>query len=203
MPDELLPLFPLGLVLFPNTQLPLHIFEDRYQEMIGEVLASNSEFGVVLAVDRGLVNTGCTARVTRVLEKHDDGRMDILTMGVRRFELESLDQGRSFLRGAVHYFDDEISEGSADLRRRAAAAFREAFPGEQDFHVDFDEELLSFQLAQALLDLSEKQTFLQMRNEDQRLRRLIELLPELKGRQAITERMRTLAPRNGHGKHLK
>jgi Lon protease-like protein len=203
MPDELLPIFPLGLVLFPNVRLPLHIFEERYKEMVGEAIEQNTEFGIVLAVDRGLVNTGCTARVARVIEKYEDGRLDILTVGGRRFEVESLDQERSFLRGHVSFFDDELSEGRADLRRRATEAFQSAFPDEQNFLVDFDEELLSFQLAQALPDLSTKQTFLQMRNEDERLQRLIELLPELKGRQEITERMQTLAPRNGHGKHLK
>ena len=203
MPDELLPLFPLGVVLFPNTRLPLHIFEDRYKEMIGEAVAQGSEFGIVLAVDRGLVNAGCTARVLRVPEKYPDGRLDILTLGARRFEIESLDQERNFLRAEVSYFDDELSDGRVDLRRRATEVFQEAFPGERDFAVDFAEPLLSFQLAQALPDLSAKQTFLQMRNENDRLRRLIELLPELKGRQEITERMRTLAPRNGHGKHLR
>lgn len=203
MPDELLPLFPLGVVLFPNTRLPLHIFEDRYKEMIGEAVAQGSEFGIVLAVDRGLVNAGCTARVLRVPEKYPDGRLDILTLGARRFEIESLDQERNFLRAEVSYFDDELSDGRVDLRRRATEVFQEAFPGERDFAVDFAEPLLSFQLAQALPDLSAKQIFLQMRNENDRLRRLIELLPELKGRQEITERMRTLAPRNGHGKHLR
>jgi Lon protease-like protein len=203
MPDELLPLFPLGLVLFPHTRLPLHIFEDRYKEMVGEAIDLNSEFGIVLAVERGLVNTGCTARVARVVERYEDGRLDIVVAGQRRFEIEALDQERSFLRGNVEFFEDELSEGRPDLRRRATEAYQDAFPGEQEFAVDFSEELLSFQLAQALPDLSAKQTLLQMRNEDDRLRRLIELLPELKGKQEITERMRTLAPRNGHGKHLK
>ena len=205
MPDELLPLFPLGVVLFPQTRLPLHIFEDRYQEMIGEAVARGTEFGVVLAMERGVVNTGCTAGVVEVVEKYEDGRLDIITLGQRRFEILELDQERSYLRGAVQFFDDEHEPEAADLRRRAIDAFTKAFPAGHDhqFALDFQAERLSFQLAQALPELPAKQTFLQSRSETERLRRLIDLLPDLGRRQEIASRMQTLAPRNGHGKHLK
>src|ERR1700686_5363777 len=69
MQDGLLPLFPLQVVLLPGSQLPLHIFEERYKEMIGEVLRDKLEFGVVLASEKGIVNTGCTASVDRVLRE--------------------------------------------------------------------------------------------------------------------------------------
>ena len=69
MQDGLLPLFPLQVVLLPGSQLPLHIFEDRYKEMIGEVLRDKLEFGVVLASEKGIVNTGCTATIDRVLKR--------------------------------------------------------------------------------------------------------------------------------------
>src|ERR1700736_5070367 len=90
MQDGLLPLFPLQVVLLPGSQLPLHIFEDRYKEMIAEVLKDQVEFGVVLANEKGIVNTGCTAVIERVLHEYPDGRLDILTIGRRRFEIERI-----------------------------------------------------------------------------------------------------------------
>jgi len=203
MADALLPLFPLGLVLFPGAPLPLHIFEDRYKEMIGEAVEQNSEFGIVLAVERGIVSAGCTARVTHVDQRYDDGRLDILTHGYHRFEVEALDQERSFLRAQVRYFDDDDPEAPEELRRQAAAAFSQAFRTAFPEPVDPELPQLSFHLAQAVTDLSARQTLLQMRSEADRLRQLLELLPALGERQSIEERMRALAPRNGHGKHLK
>src|SRR5215467_12555371 len=85
MQQGLLPLFPLQVVLLPGTELPLHIFEDRYKEMIGEVIRDRLEFGVVLASDKGIVNTGCTATIDKLLREYPDGRMDILAHGLRRF----------------------------------------------------------------------------------------------------------------------
>ena len=87
MQPGLLPLFPLQVVLLPGSELPLHIFEDRYKEMIGEAIRNRQEFGVVLANGKGIVNTGCTAMVDKVLRQYPDGRMDILTHGRRRFEI--------------------------------------------------------------------------------------------------------------------
>ncbi|HLX45581.1 MAG TPA: LON peptidase substrate-binding domain-containing protein, partial [Bryobacteraceae bacterium] len=75
MQQGLLPLFPLQVVLLPGSELPLHIFEDRYKEMMGEVIRDREEFGVVLANDKGIVNTGCTATVAKVLRQYSDGRM--------------------------------------------------------------------------------------------------------------------------------
>ena len=73
MKELLLPLFPLQVVLFPRVILPLHIFEDRYKQMIGECLEKRWEFGVVLARDNSLENTGCTASISEVVRKYEDG----------------------------------------------------------------------------------------------------------------------------------
>ena len=81
MPKGLIPLFPLQLVVFPRTHLPLHIFEDRYKEMVGDAIRDGSEFGIVLAKEDGILNAGCTVMVEKVLEMYPDGRMDILTCG--------------------------------------------------------------------------------------------------------------------------
>ena len=108
-------MFPLQVVLLPDAELPLHIFEDRYKEMIAEVRRDKIEFGVVLANEKGIVNTGCTAVIERVLHEYPDGRLDILTVGRRRFEIERINDERAFLRGEVDYFDDEDETAPEDL----------------------------------------------------------------------------------------
>src|SRR5579864_2884618 len=126
MQPVLLPLFPLQVVLLPGAELPLHIFEDRYKEMIAEVLRDRLEFGVVLASEKGIVNTGCSATVDEVLRNYPDGRMDILARGRRRFEIVRLNDERAFLRGSVDFFDDdESAPASAEIRKRALDGYRE------------------------------------------------------------------------------
>src|SRR5512142_395198 len=96
MSARLIPLFPLHVVVFPRTRLPLHIFEERYKEMVGRAIREESEFGIVLAKDDGIVNAGCTVKVEKVLEMYADGRMDILTRGERRFEVAGLNSDRDY-----------------------------------------------------------------------------------------------------------
>src|SRR5215213_336699 len=84
---ERFPLFPLGIVLLPSEVVPLHIFEERYKLMIGECIDSDGEFGIVWLSDDRLHETGCTARVTQVLDRFDDGRMNVLVTGGRPFRL--------------------------------------------------------------------------------------------------------------------
>jgi Lon protease-like protein len=81
MRRELLPLFPLAVVLLPRNTLPLHIFEERYKEMIGLVIETGEEFGVVLAAKEGIARVGCTASIEQVLQRYPDGRLDIITLG--------------------------------------------------------------------------------------------------------------------------
>ena len=117
--STLLPLFPLDLVLFPETALPLHIFEPRYREMISECLAEKKHFGVVRAKDDGIAEIGCTTEIVDVPKKYDDGRMDILTLGRERFEVMHVNQERSFLQAEVVYSQDELSLSSPEERAQA------------------------------------------------------------------------------------
>ena len=105
--DALLPLFPLDVVLFPGAALPLHIFEPRYKEMIGECLAQHRTFGVVRAVEQGLAEIGCTAEIITVVKEYPDGRLDLVSEGRQRFELLRVNQERSFLQAEVLMIDDE------------------------------------------------------------------------------------------------
>ena len=125
MQPTLLPLFPLRVVVFPRTPLPLHIFEERYKEMVGEAIRASSEFGIVLAKEDGIVNAGCTVKVEKVLKKYADGRMDILTRGSRRFEILGLNEDKSYLRGEVEFFDDDDpGPAPADLQEKALVQYR-------------------------------------------------------------------------------
>ncbi|MCU1338983.1 MAG: peptidase lon domain protein [Bryobacterales bacterium] len=203
MQDGLLPLFPLQVVLLPGSQLPLHIFEDRYKEMIGEVLREEVEFGVVLASEKGIVNTGCTATVDRVLREYSDGRLDILTRGRRRFEILLLNDERSFLRGAVEFFDDEQAEPAApDLLQSVIAGYNElqsitsSDPLEPDGAGD---PRLSFRLAQDVPDLGFRQTLLVTRSEAERMRRIADFLPGYLQRRRKVQHTKDVAGRNGHG----
>jgi hypothetical protein len=192
MRDGLLPLFPLPLVLLPQNPLPLHIFEERYREMIGEAIATDSEFGIVMAAEGGIVNVGCTATIERVVERFEDGRLNIVTVGRRRFEVHSIDEDRAFLRGQVSFFDDIESEAAPELAQRAIAMA----PKHEGIG-----PLLSFDLGREIRDVNLRQQLLVSRSENDRLRLLIEFFPAQSVRDVYKDRMKVLAVRNGHGKH--
>jgi Lon protease-like protein len=206
MPGPLLPLFPLSVVLFPRTDLPLHIFEERYKEMVRDVLESNREFGVVLVLEKGIASVGCTARIHEVDKKYEDGRMDLSTVGFRRFEIQDLDEGRSYLRGRVEFFDDEGGGApEEDLIRKAIRgyyAMRTLEKGRSLPEPVLNDPQLSFQLSQAVTDLNVRQMLLMSRSEAERIRRLAELFPVTAARERRIEYFRTIVPRNGHGKLL-
>ncbi len=206
MPLEgLLPLFPLPLVLLPRTALPLHIFEDRYKELIGEAIEAESAFGVVLAQESGIVNAGCTATVEKVLNRYSDGRLDILTAGRRRFELLEVVEGKSYLRGRIEYFEDEEDVYvPPDLRKRAVDAYsftRQATGQDAPAEPEWNDPQISFQLAQILNDLEFRQQLLVLRSEVERLKQLIKFFPQYVVRWRHGEHVREVATRNGHS-HL-
>lgn len=203
MREELLPLFPLPLVLFPRTPLPLHIFEEKYKDMIGQAIAAHSEFGIVLSRNEGVVNTGCTATVERVIERYPDGRMDILTVGRRRFEASELVEGKAYLQGRVHFFDDEQFEPvPMDVRQVALQGYANALKatGQEAAEPEWDDPQLSFQLAQILDDADFRQQLLTLRSERDRMQQLADYFPEYIVRWRHSEHIRSVAPRNGHGK---
>jgi len=205
MSSRLLPIFPLHVVVFPRTHLPLHIFEDRYKEMVAEALRDNSEFGIVLAKDNGIVNAGCTVIVEKVLKQYPDGKMDILTCGRRRFEVVLLDEEKDYLRGEVQFFDDDEANAAAPLEAQHAALTQYKSLLESGVmqlptpEPDLDDPQLSFQLAQGLPDLDFLSTLLRTRSEERRLRELSEFLSSFVPRQRHIAHVRQVAPRNGFG----
>jgi Lon protease-like protein len=203
MPSRLIPLFPLHAVVFPRTQLPLHIFEERYKEMVGNAIRDRSEFGVVLAKDDGIVNAGCTVVVEKVLQMFSDGRMDILTRGRRRFEVLTLSEEREYLQAEVSFFDDEdLDPVPVSLRNEALQSYKalsQLHSARQSGDPDLGDPQLSFQLAQALPDLDFQSALLRHRSEAGRLKELNHYLAEYVPRQRTIERVREAAPTNGFG----
>lgn len=207
MAQQLLPLFPLSVVLLPAMPLPLHIFEERYKEMMGEVIATETEFGVVLAKDEGIVNIGCTASVINVLRKYPDGRLDLLAAGQRRFRIEGLDEEKSYLRATVEFFDDEdVSDVPTDLKAKAGAAFRKLADIERpDSEEESDVEKaarLSFYMARFISDLDKRQTVLSLRSEVERLQYLVKIVPQYIAQQQHIAFAKRVTPQNGHAKHI-
>ena len=215
----LLPLFPLDLVLFPGAPLPLHIFEPRYKEMIGECLEAKSPFGMVRAHENAVAEIGCTAEILKVIKRYDDGRLDILTEGKRRFEVLELNQERAFLRGEVLFFDDDDErDDNDDIKDNPVqdASARSSLPEARkaaELHEQMmnilggsgrelpgdDSDVLSFRLATALpTDLDFKQSLLAMRSEPDRLALLIDyygqVIPKLERNAAARKK----AAGNGH-----
>lgn len=202
MSDSLLPIFPLSIVLLPRTPLPLHIFEERYKGMIGAAIAGNSEFGIVQAKGNGLVSTGCTVTVERVLQRYSDGRLDILCLGRRRFEIILLNEELDYLRAEVSFFDDEDDQpASTELRVAALASFQK-LREETDVQVlgepDISDPRLSFQLTQLAPDLDFRQMQLITRSEVKRLEQFISFVPRQLETQRLVTHVKRIAPLNGH-----
>ena len=120
--DEL-GLFPLGIVLLPTEQLPLHIFEERYKDLIGECLEADTEFGLVYADDEGIRDVGTRARIVDVLTRFEDGRLNILVEGGERFHLDELTEGRSFHTGRVSTLEDDADPAEAEAIEDALRMF--------------------------------------------------------------------------------
>ena len=178
----LLPLFPLDLVLLPGAPLPLHIFEPRYQEMISECLEQKKPFGIVRASEDGVAGIGCTAEILSVTKKYDDGRMDILTRGVERFEVVEVSEERTFLQAEISLLEDDDNEPAQPARPLIEQAVRlhaeiVKIAGAELSEPDETATNLSFLLAGSLpLDLDFKQSLLSTLSETKRLEAVVNYL---------------------------
>ena len=210
MPE--LGLFPLPIVLVPTERIPLHIFEPRYRELIGECLDTDGEFGLVFATGDGAVHEiGTRARVAVVVETLDDGAMNIVVEGGERFRLLELTHGRSFQTGLVEeVLDDDDPVDDADAAR-ALKVFRDlAIAAESDVDIpDADSPDLVWDLAARVdFGLEPKQEILASTSPPERMRRLVELLQTsldaVRLEQALRERAGQngkVTPPNGIGSH--
>jgi ATP-dependent Lon protease len=193
-------LFPLGIVLVPTERVPLHIFEPRYRELIGECVELEREFGLVLDDEEGLRDVGTRTRVTEVLERFPDGRLNIVVEGGERFRLVEETEGRAFRTARVEAFSDDVAPATAEEVEGVLAAFRrlaEAAGAEGDVP-EPSEAPLSFALvARIELPATPKQALLELRSEQARVRTLTELLEGLAESLAAAQELAERARRNG------
>ncbi len=199
--ETVLGLFPLGLVLLPGEVLPLHIFEERYKKLIGERL-EGGEFGIVLAEKDSVRECGCSARVVQLVERLDDGRMNVLIEGERRFRLievrEPGEPEADYLSASVDYYRDAAPEATEELRAAALDLFRRLLLLLMDVESPREptgEGPLSFRVATAVdFGAPLKQELLESLSEEQRLETLVTvmttLLPRLELRKVREEAIR-------------
>jgi Lon protease-like protein len=193
------PLFPLGIVLIPHELVPLHIFEERYKLMIGECIERESEFGIVWLSDDGLKDVGCSARISKVLERFDDGRMNVLVEGTDPFRLLRRIDDLPYPAGDVELLaDDDAGEqvGADAARRSYADLVAEVTDNRPD--PDALAELDAYGMA-ATLDVGPeaKQMLLELRSERGRLEQLQGLFADALGRIRHAERAAERARGNG------
>ncbi len=206
-----IPLFPLGVVLLPEVLLPLHIFEERYKTMIGECLDQDHEFGVVHYNGSQMQSKGCTARILRVLKQYPDGRMDILTKGESRFEIEDLHEEKPFLEGSVAFFDD-VEEPSSDQMESLA---KEGLDLMMQFE-EIDGRRLSEEIGEQIglkqasyliassegFTIEEKQGFLEMTSTRDRLDKGVRSLRKILERARLTREIKKIVGGNGDAAKL-
>jgi Lon protease-like protein len=194
------PLFPLGLVLLPREVVPLHIFEERYKLMIGECLEEEREFGIIWLADDALKEVGCAARITQVLERFDDGRLNILVEGTAPFRLDRRIGELAYPAGDVELLDDEADAGE-DALERTRTAYADLVEEVTDTRPEPAAlaELDAYGMAATLdIALSAKQTLLELRSERARLEQLEALFAEAVKRIKTATRVAEQASGNGH-----
>ena len=137
--EQEFPLFPLGLVALPSEQVPLHIFEERYKTMIGQCLDQEAEFGIVWLSDDGLKTVGCACVVERVLDRQDDGRLNIVCRGTRPFRLVERVEHLPYPAGTVEWLEDKAEEPDEATLTGARAAYSELVEQATDEPADAEE----------------------------------------------------------------
>ena len=193
-------LFPLGVVLLPTERLPLHIFEPRYRELIGECLETDGEFGLVLADDDGVREIGTRAAIAEVLEQFEDGRLNILVEGRERFRVVELTDGRSFQTAEVEPVVDDGDRPAPDDVARAIELVRRLgeIAGADVDEVEVTTDVPSFELAgRVAFEPGLKQQLLELRSEPARLDRLATLLEDAARALQIQKESAAIASTNG------
>ena len=194
-------LFPLGIVLLPGEQVPLHIFEPRYRELIGECLETSSTFGLVLADDDSMREIGTQASVIEMLEEFPDGRMNIVVEGGARFRLVELTEGRSFATAEIATLEDDGDAPTRDEIDQCVAAYDRvvrAADAEID-ELDLEAPSIAYQIA-ARVDLGAevKQDLLELLSERERIVMLAPLLDRAAEAVRREREIRERASMNGH-----
>ncbi|MBV9311413.1 MAG: LON peptidase substrate-binding domain-containing protein [Solirubrobacterales bacterium] len=203
MPDRLkdgFPLFPLGLVALPHEAIPLHIFEERYKTMMNECLQAESEFGIVWLSDDGLREVGCACNIERVLERMEDGTMNLLARGTRPFRVLERQGHLPYPAGVIEFVDDRPDPLDQRLLETAHEAYSELVKRATDREPDAEElsEMGAYAMASTVdFGLDAKQGLLDLRSENARLRLVTRLFRAALKRLDYVDRAQARARSNG------
>jgi Lon protease-like protein len=194
------PLFPLGIVALPEELIPLHIFEERYKTMMNECLRDEKEFGIVWLSDDGLRDTGCACEIERVLERMEDGRMNLVVRGTRPFRVVERQGDLVYPAGVVEFLEDPPEELDSELQTRAHDSYAELVRRATDAEPEDTDlaELDAYGMA-ATVDFGPdaKQGLLDLRSENARLRLVSRLFQAAAKRLDLVERAQERARSNG------
>ncbi len=194
------PLFPLGLVALPHEYVPLHIFEERYRTMFAECLERESEFGIVWVADDGPKAVGCACEIAEVIERMDDGRLNVLTRGTRPFRVVERQEDLPYPAGTIEFLTDEDEEPDADSAQTARAAYAELVEQATDKTPEAGDvgALTAYEMAATVdFGLDAKQGLLDLRSENARMRLVTRLLRAAVKRLDFVERAQARARSNG------
>lgn len=203
MPEQLtrdFPLFPLGIVALPGELIPLHIFEDRYKTMMNECLRDEKEFGIVWLSDDGLRDNGCACAIDRVLERTEDGRMNLLTRGTRPFRVIERQSHLAYPAGVIEFLEDREEEIDPQVAEKAHDAYADLVRRATDRDPEASEltDLDAYGMA-ATVDFgpNAKQGLLDLRSENARLRLVTRLFHAAVERLELIDRAQERARSNG------
>jgi Lon protease-like protein len=203
MPDRLqrdFPLFGLGIVALPHELIPLHIFEERYKAMIEMCLDEEREFGIVWTTEDGLKPRGCAVEIAEVLERLDDGRVNILTRGTRPFRIVEEQFDAQWPSGTVEFLEDKPEEPDLDTLASAHEIYNELVEQATDRVLEPEDlaELDAYAMAATVdFGLEAKQGLLDLRSENARLRLVTRLFRAALKRLDFIERAQARARSNG------
>jgi Lon protease-like protein len=194
------PLFPLGIVALPTENVPLHIFEDRYRTMIEECLREGREFGIVWMADDELKPVGCACTVEQVLERLEDGRMNILARGTRPFRLLERQDDLPYPAGVVEFLDEPEEPADLEVVRATRELYAELVEQATDNALSPEEieALDAYRMAATVeFGADAKQELLELRSENARLHLLTALFRAAIKRMELVERAQAHAQSNG------
>jgi Lon protease-like protein len=194
------PLFPLGIVALPTELIPLHIFEERYKTMMNLCLEDESEFGIVWLADDGLRSIGCAARIEQVLERMEDGRMNLVARGTRPFRVVERQGHLAYPAGVIEFVEDRAESIDDAIAASARDAYAELVRRATDQEPDPQElaEMTSYAMAATVdFGLEAKQGLLDLRSENARLRLITRLLRAAMKRLDMVDQAEARARSNG------
>jgi Lon protease-like protein len=194
------PLFPLSLVALPGELVPLHIFEERYKTMMSECLEAGTEFGIVWMADDGLREIGCACEIERVLERMEDGRLNLLARGTRPFRVIERQGHLAYPAGVIEFVSDSADELDEQVADDARAAYADLVRRATDRDPEDQElaEMGAYDMAATVdFGLDAKQGLLDLRSENARLKLVTRLFRAATKRLDFVDRAQARARSNG------